>query len=292
MSDPEKGTIHLFQTGRGMTLIFLIIMFAAIAVVILLFYETVHAEVVETRIESARIKTELKIVQISDLHGRTRFWTGTIGEIVNSLKPDIVCVTGDLFNRLDQLPEVMKELSQLDCEYLFFVPGNHEREERKYFRKRKFSEEEYVQVLRSIGVRKMRVLRNEGELVRLKQSDIFVYGFDNSLYGKEAYAPHLDDIDDTFRLMLAHSPSIIRWMAKHGISYELMLAGHTHGGQIRFMGKAIGGYGRYHTGMKRIATGRYAYINRGLGTIHLPFRFGCRPEVALIRVASEVAKRS
>ncbi|MEF3303572.1 metallophosphoesterase [Paenibacillus sp. GYB003] len=262
----------------------MLLLLAAVAVFIYLFYETVKAEVVETRIESDRIKGELKIVQISDLHGRTRFWTGTIGEIVDSLKPDIVCVTGDLFNRLDQLPEVMKELAHLDCEYLFFVPGNHEREERKRFRRRKFTEEQYVAVLRDIGVRNMRVLANEGELIRIKQSDIFVYGFDNSLYGSEKYAPHLDDIDETFRLMLAHSPSIVRWLDKRSIGFELLLAGHTHGGQIRFLGKALGRYARYHTGMKKLGPGRYFYVNRGLGTIHLPFRIGCRPEVALIRV--------
>ncbi|GAA3402672.1 metallophosphoesterase [Paenibacillus hodogayensis] len=258
--------------------------FAAIAAVIYLFYETVHAEVVETRIVSERIRSELKIVQISDLHGRTRFWTGTIGDIVDSLKPDIVCVTGDLFNRLDQLPEVMRELSRLECEYLFFVPGNHEREERKYGIRRKFSEEEFVRVLREIGVRKMRVLANEGELIEVKRSDVYVYGFDNSLYGRERYAAAQDDTEGAFRLMLAHSPGIMSWLDKRSIGYDLLLAGHTHGGQIRLFGKPLGPYGRYHTGLKEVAPGRFAYVNRGLGTVHLPFRIGCRPEISLIRV--------
>lgn len=265
-------------------MIFVFAVFAAIAVVIYLFYETVHAEVSETRIESERVNAELKIVQISDLHGRTRFWTGTVGEIVDSLKPDIVCVTGDLFNRLDQLPEVMRELSRLECEYLFFVPGNHEREERRGLRKRKFSEEEYVRVLREIGVRNMRVLANEGELIEVKRSDVYVYGFDNSLKGKERYVPAQQNVEDAFQLTLAHSPSIMQWLDKRSIGFDLLLAGHTHGGQIRLFGRALGPYGRYHTGLKESGPGRYAYVNRGLGTVHLPFRVGCRPEIALIRV--------
>lgn len=265
-------------------MIFVGILFTAVAVGIYLFYETVHAEVTETKIESDLVSGQLKIVHISDLHGRTRFWTGTIGEIVDSLKPDIVCVTGDLFNRLDELPEVMKELSRLDCEYLFFVPGNHEWEERVHFRRRKFTEEEYVRVLRDIGIRKMRVLANEGELVDIKKSSVYIYGFDNSLNGREKYVPPQQNIDGAFRLTLAHSPKISRWLADREIDYDLLLSGHTHGGQIRFFGKAIGPYGRHHTGLKEVGPKRYTYNNRGLGTVHLPFRFGCRPEVALIRV--------
>ncbi|TNJ64983.1 hypothetical protein FE784_17455 [Paenibacillus hemerocallicola] len=265
-------------------MIFVGVMFAVVAAVIYLFYETVYAEVTETRVESEHVNGELKIVQISDLHGRTRFWTGTVGEIVDSLKPDIVCVTGDLFNRLEQLPEVVKELSRLDCEYLFFVPGNHEWEERSGFRRRRFTEEEHIRVLRDIGVRKMRVLANEGELIEVKRSNVYVYGFDNSKYGREHHTLPNENIDGAFRLTLAHSPGIARWMDKRSIGYDLLLAGHTHGGQIRFFGKAIGRYGRHHTGLKEMAPKRYMYINRGLGTIHLPFRIGCRPEIALIRV--------
>lgn len=265
-------------------MIFVGLLFAAVAAVIYLFYETVHAEVTETRVPSELVSGELKIVHISDLHGRTRFWTGTIGEIVDSLKPDIVCVTGDLFNKLDQLPEVMKELSRLDCEYLFFVPGNHEWEERSGFRRRKFTEEEHIRVLRDIGVRKMRVLANEGELIEVKRSAVYVYGFDNSKHGREKQTPPHENIDGAFRLTLAHSPSIARWLDKRGLGYDLLLAGHTHGGQIRPFGKAIGPYGRHHTGLKEMAPRRYMYINRGLGTIHLPFRLWCRPEIALIRV--------
>lgn len=265
-------------------MIFVGVLFAAVAVIIYLFYETVHAEVTETRVESELVSGELKIVQISDLHGRTRFWTGSVGEIVDSLKPDIVCVTGDLFNKLEQLPEVMRELSRLDCEYLFFVPGNHEWQERSGLRKRKFTEEEHVRVLRDIGVRKMRVLANEGELIEVKRSNVYVYGFDNSKYGRERYLPQEDGIEGAYRLTLAHSPGIARWLAKRSIGFDLLLAGHTHGGQIRFFGKAIGPFGRHHTGLKEMEPKRYMYINRGLGTVRLPFRIGCRPEIALIRV--------
>ncbi|MDF2720684.1 MAG: hypothetical protein K0Q59_359 [Paenibacillus sp.] len=265
-------------------MIFVLILLAAVTLSIVLFYETVHAEVTETTIASDLVEGQLKIVHISDLHGRTRFWTGTIGEIVDSLKPDIVCVTGDLFNRLDQLPAVMDELSRLECKYLFFVPGNHEWEERVYLRKRKFTEEEHSRVLKDIGVRHMRVLANEGELVQIRKSFIYLYGFDNSVYGRERFVPPQQNIDGAFSLTMAHSPSILRWLHKRGIRFNLLLSGHTHGGQIRLFGKPFRRYGKHRSGLNELEPNQYMYNNRGLGTIHLPFRFGCRPEVALIRI--------
>ncbi|WP_158289565.1 metallophosphoesterase [Paenibacillus flagellatus] len=266
-------------------MIYFAVIVAAMAVVVYLFYGTVNAEVTETKVFSDRVNGELRIVHITDLHGRTRFWTGTVAEIVESLRPDIVCITGDLFNRLDQLPEVMRELLRIGCPYTFFVPGNHEREEKRGFRRRKFTEDEFVRVLRDIGIRHIRVLANEGELIEVKNSRVYVYGFDNSLVGRERLNPPYENVDGAFRLTLAHSPSIVRWMSKRSIGYDLLLAGHTHGGQIRLFGRPIVRFGNYHTGMKEMEPGRSMYINRGLGTIHLPFRFGCRPEVALIRVA-------
>lgn len=263
------------------------ILFAVVTTVFLLFYETVHAEVTEVRIASERIRGELKIVHISDLHGRTRFWTGTVGEIVDSLKPDIVCVTGDLFNRLGELPEVMQELSRLECEYLYFVPGNHEWEERKAFISRRFSDEEHERVLRDIGIRKMRVLVNEGELIEVKQSNVYVYGYDNSKKGREMHRPPQEDISGAFRLTLAHSPSIAGWMEREALDSDLLLAGHTHGGQIRPFGRALGRFGRYPAGLNNLGPGRFMYVTRGLGTVRLPFRFRCRPEVVLIRVVGE-----
>ncbi|MEF3313868.1 metallophosphoesterase [Paenibacillus sp. GYB004] len=268
-------------------MIYVLAIFGAVAVLIYLFYGTIHVEVTETKVSSDRVNGELRIVQISDLHGRTKFWSGTVGDIVDSLKPDIVCVTGDLFNKLEQLPEVMRELTGLRCTYVYFVPGNHEWEEKTGFRKRKLTEAEHIDVLRKIGTRNIRVLANDGELVEMKNSRILVYGFDNSVYGRERYNPPQEQLEGAFRLTLGHSPGIVRWLDQRSIGYDLLLAGHTHGGQIRLFGKSLWPYNRYHTGLKEMKPNQYVYVNRGLGTVHLPLRFGCRPEIALIRVTGK-----
>jgi len=258
---------------------------AAVAAAVWVYDGTVRAEVTESSIRSGRVRGTVRMVQISDLHGRTRLWNGSVAEVVHSLRPDIVCVTGDLFNRLGQLPKVIQELERIECRHLFFVPGNHERKEQiGPLLSRAFDEGEFTDVLRRIGTGRIRVLANEGEMVELGNTRVFVYGFDNSRYGKERYRPPEGEPEGAFRLVLAHSPSIEGWMAKHGVGYDLLLAGHTHGGQIRFVRQLLKRYRRYHVGLKRTGPDRYFYVHRGVGTVHLPLRIACRPEIALFRI--------
>jgi predicted MPP superfamily phosphohydrolase len=90
--------------------------------------------------------------------------------------------------------------------------------------------------------------------------------------------------DDGFRILLAHSPDVIRDVARLGV--DLMLSGHTHGGQVRFpfIGATVvpSRYGpRYSAGEYRVE-GTTLYVSRGLGTVRLPIRFLCRPELAIL----------
>ena len=89
----------------------------------------------------------------------------------------------------------------------------------------------------------------------------------------------------SFRIALCHYPAILPAASKQNV--DLILAGHTHGGQVRmpFIGALYtpfdsGGYeaGWYQEGESRM------YVSRGVGTSILPVRFLCRPEVALHRV--------
>ena len=87
-------------------------------------------------------------------------------------------------------------------------------------------------------------------------------------------------------LLLSHNPAVFPVAANQG--YNLMLSGHTHGGQInveiydqsftpaRFFTRYI--YGLYH------AQGAAAYVTRGIGTIAIPVRIGAPPEVTVIRL--------
>lgn len=87
-------------------------------------------------------------------------------------------------------------------------------------------------------------------------------------------------------VVLAHSPNIISLMRREGITSDLLLTGHTHGGQIRLCGKAIGAgaYRHFHVGQKADETAGLFSISRGLGTTKLPIRLNCFPEITVYQI--------
>ena len=137
-----------------------------------------------------------------------------------------------------------------------------------------------------------RALRRQGmEVLRNARSDLVCHGDTISLVGVDDPTLGMSDLRlalrgaarDSTRLLLAHNPSIIRQASSLGI--ELVLAGHTHGGQIRF--------GERHHRLKRVTRlgsgwGQWGrtqiYVNRGLGTVVVPLRLKCPPEITLLEL--------
>jgi hypothetical protein len=87
-------------------------------------------------------------------------------------------------------------------------------------------------------------------------------------------------------LLMVHEPDVLPLVARYNV--DLMLSGHTHGGQVRFpfippthlppLGN-IYVEGLFHLGRTQL------YVNRGIGTVELPFRFNCPPEITEITLA-------
>jgi predicted MPP superfamily phosphohydrolase len=231
-------------------------------------------------------KKKIRIVQLSDLHGRTRYLNGSISQLVNKLQPDYVMITGDLATKLKQLDSVLVELSAIKCPHQYVVPGNYEREGLVGWRKQHYSEQTYNDIIQRLRAFNMTVLLNEGIDIQTEGKKLFVYGFDNSFYGNERLTLHEADLDTyDFVIMLAHSPSLIRSPQLEKAPYDLLLVGHTHGGQIRVLGRTIGAYSHHHVGLKRLDERRNFYINRGIGTVRIPLRLACPPEIAVFDIA-------
>ncbi|NQX58366.1 metallophosphoesterase [Paenibacillus qinlingensis] len=229
---------------------------------------------------------KVTVVQITDLHGQTHFINGSLSKMVNRVNPDLVMITGDLASTKEELDKVLKEIRQIKCERLFFVPGNHERYGLVQSRFQLNSDQDYEAILRTIGDANITVLSNREFPVDIGDKKWLIYGFDNSLYGKERLTMRVDELHSfDVIIMLAHSPSIIETSLQKHIPYDLLLVGHTHGGQIRLFGRTIGAYKNYHVGLKRIDKRKHFYINRGLGTSRLlPIRFACSPEIAVFKI--------
>ncbi|MEJ8545927.1 hypothetical protein [Brevibacillus borstelensis] len=79
----------------------------------------------------------------------------------------------------------------------------------------------------------------------------------------------------------------MRFIRQEGLAYDLLLCGHTHGGQVRLCCKAWGAYRDVHTGAKIDADGSVFYVSRGLGTVKLPFRWNYFPEIAVFRISPD-----
>ncbi|SDX07981.1 metallophosphoesterase [Paenibacillus sp. CF384] len=232
--------------------------------------------------------TNLTIVQLSDLHGRTGFINGSLSQKVNRMKPDIVVITGDLVSRKKQLAAVLKEVQKIDCPQLFFVPGNYERECMEGFRKRSYSDQEYEQIIQRLQNQNISVLTNHGATAAMKNQKVLIYGFDNSIYGNESLTMTREEMSSfPYIILLAHSPSIIKLIEEQQVPYDLLLVGHTHGGQIRFLNRTLGAYKNYHVGLKRVDERRNFFITRGLGTVKIPIRLACSPEIAVFHIGLE-----
>jgi predicted MPP superfamily phosphohydrolase len=229
------------------------------------------------------------IAQLSDFHYHPLFTAKVISDavhLVNRFCPDIVVLTGDfvtisLFGsgrRKKSVIEAQAEpcadlLSQLRPKQgIFAVLGNHDQGSQP------------AVVTESLRSRGIRVLRNEAVALELSGSRVWLAGVDDVLEGAADLPRALHDIRrNETTILLAHEPDFADYAAAHPVSVQL--SGHSHGGQIRlpFVGPpCLPELARkYPWGLHQVG-GLKLYTNCGLGTIELPIRWNCPPEVTLV----------
>jgi predicted MPP superfamily phosphohydrolase len=208
-----------------------------------------------------------RVVQISDLHYKgDAAYAEHVIRTVNDLAPDAVCFTGDLMEDAHFLSEALELLSGLDAP-LFGVPGNHE-----YWSRAPFAEYE-----RSFAAGGGAWLVNER--VTLPERDVTIVGvaeWEQTALGRRGPGRNL---------LLTHYPAFVDEVA--GQHFDLILAGHSHGGQVRLPGMERRfvpyGVGPYDRGHFDTPVGTL-YVNAGIGTAIVPFRINCPPEVTLFEL--------
>ncbi len=216
----------------------------------------------------------LRIVQLTDIHHGLYFPEAALNlvvELTNKLDPDIVALTGDFVTRSRNYIEPVAEiLSGLNAgEGVYAVLGNHD------FR---VGADHISSALDRNGIE---VLRNRHVMLRRRGQKLCLAGIDDFLYRADLPRAMRGISDRTPTVLLSHNPAIIEDAAHMGIS--LVLSGHTHGGQIRlpFLG-CVYGHSEEHM---RFKVGRDSlrstqiYVSRGIGTVVLPIRYGCPPEI-------------
>jgi predicted MPP superfamily phosphohydrolase len=220
-----------------------------------------------------------RVAHLSDVHcgsytpeARVASWVARI----NALEPDLVAVTGDLItNGQAFLEAAARALGGLRGRDGAFVSmGNHD-----YFGS---DGERLVALLEREG---LTVLRNRGQRVERDGATLFVAGVDDTWSGRADLPGALAGRPPGVTvLLLAHDPNLFPEAAAHAV--ELVLSGHTHGGQL-----AVPGMAR-RLNLARIVTafssGLYQlgrstlYVSNGAGTTGPPVRLGAAPEITLL----------
>ncbi len=235
----------------------------------------------------------LTIAQISDLHAGSFFSQRPMDEavaLVASLHPDLVTVTGDFVNHdAAEMALIMPALRRLKADLgVYGCLGNHDHYAR------------LGEVVGQVRATPIDLLINEHRTLAIDGARLHLIGTDNTgfsqyfadlpraLDGLEIH-PHGEEI----RILLAHTPTYWDSHVRPGYpDIDLMLCGHTHGGQVGFE------LGPLRYSLARVAYPRWAglyqepradgqrrqflYVNRGLGTIGPPLRIGIRPEITLL----------
>ncbi|ETD05172.1 phosphatase [Lactococcus garvieae TRF1] len=236
----------------------------------------VHVNHVELGKKNER--TPLNVVQISDLQVSEYYETNRLDKViekVNAQKPDILLFTGDLFDNYSKYPEqrapMIEKLKAFKANIgKYAVWGNHDYGGGAV--------RVYEDVMSAGG---FTVLRNQGETLTLSDGrQVFLGGLDDSLLGNPsvsdtlAYRQNYD-----YAITMTHEPDVAD--AFIGTDTQLVLAGHSHGGQVCIPFYPIKNVlaEKYTRGLYQLDAITQLYVNTGIGTTSIHARFGVIPEV-------------
>ncbi|MCX7820644.1 MAG: metallophosphoesterase [Brevinematales bacterium] len=267
----------------NLILIFLLI------IAIIAYLETFFVQVKKLEISTEKMENNYSFLLISDLHFHKGFTDlklkilrNTIFNLLKKQKVDIIFFTGDFIDNqtgLNKLSKFIEEFKNIKCYGVF---GNHDYWDYNilHFLYPIFSKidkkPQDIKELKKILEKKVKILINE----KIEYKEFIIYGLDyNSI------DPKFDFSDKKFKILLSHYPEVI-YLYKDKV--DLILAGHTHGGQLTFFGipivvrsklrrKWIRGISKHNN--------TTLVVTKGVGeSFYIPFRFFSRPEVVLIEL--------
>jgi Predicted phosphohydrolases len=218
-----------------------------------------------------------KIIHLSDIHHSPFTNLEHIQravKIANRLKPDMFVLTGDyVSHETGYIAPVAKVLGKLKSEFgTYACLGNHDH----------WTDADMVtRHFRNAG---LNVLINEGFRFEARGGAFWLAGVDDYMVGRtDVPAALKGSYPDEMKLLLAHNPIIFRQAVRGGV--DLTLSGHTHGGQVKLRDeeKRILPRRKLSSGLHRRKASQI-YITRGIGTVVLPVRYGCPPEISLLEL--------
>lgn len=233
----------------------------------------------------------LRIALLTDIHAAPHTPDGLVRRAVDltlDARPDLVAITGDIAEDEAALERALDELARLRAPLgVYVVPGNHDY--------RDVGIERWHDAVRRR--RELTDLTNRSRIVRVGWEEageevalLCVAGVDDLSDGQPRLElPRRGDRD--FTILLAHQPDQAEHSRRAADDVDLVLSGHTHGGQVRLpgVGAVVNSAERpdlYEAGVRR-RPWTQVYTSSGIGTTHLPIRFMNRPEVAILELTAD-----
>lgn len=222
---------------------------------------------------------DLKIIFLTDFHHSSivsRKFIRNIVRKVNDLDPDIIILGGDyIINHKRYIKPLFNELSKLQVSIgIFGVIGNHDVNVSKQI------------VLDEMIKANINSLDNKSYWINLGNERIKIGGVGDYLYDKQLIEKTTADVSDKdYVILVSHNPDYIEDIRNNKI--DLMLSGHTHGGQVTIFGLYAPSIPskykqKYLTGLKTVNNIKII-ISNGVGVVGLPIRFFARPQIVLIK---------
>lgn len=255
-------------------------MYIVIVIVVILLVDTIliepNALLVKRHVVSVDVKRTIRIIHISDTHFHKRFSANRLLYLItkiNRYQPDFIVFTGDLMDHYHKaqnlryaLPPYLQALQAKKAKLAIY--GNHDIGGNAKYVYEKMMEESGFQILRN-------------DRIAFPDYKLAFFGIDDALAGyedKKITEARLQPV----QILLAHEPDLIDCLNMQQI--DIMLSGHTHGGQIRI---PLLTRLRLPKGGKHYPKGLYTVKNtllsvtNGIGTTVLPMRFSCPSEIVL-----------
>ncbi len=223
-----------------------------------------------------------KIVFVSDIHHGDHFSRERLSKLVeriNSLGPDIILLGGDFIGKGSHyIKPCFEELKKLEAPLgKYGVLGNHD-----YYRRGEIVREN----MRKAGIT---VLDNDACWIVYGGGRIKVGGVGDYYHSNQQLEPTIEDArEEDFVILLSHNPDYAEKIRNYKV--DIVLSGHTHGGQVTFFGLWApyipSGYGqKYRYGMVETEYTK-VYVTSGVGCTGYPVRLFARPEICVMELVN------
>jgi predicted MPP superfamily phosphohydrolase len=264
-------------------------------------YEPYRYRLVTHRLETPPGGPALKILHLSDLHlkGRDHKLAAFVRGLDSVEDLDLVLATGDFIEDNSGIEPLIGCFSGLTARYgCYYVLGSHDYHQSRFTSYSKYFKPKTTPVLApraatdqlEAGLRKhgWQALTNRSVVVDTAWGRLRLTGMDDPYLGRHDQSVIHRDTDDSFAIGLLHSPEVISAWFREG--FDLVVAGHTHAGQVR-----VPFYGALVTncslptalagGAHRV-DGGWLHVSPGLGTGKFsPIRFNCLPEATILQIS-------